>query len=95
MKKVLLGAFLVAGTTLAFAKESTPVQNFSNNKEIISLKSTTVRVNSLEEAEKLFGICHSTTITPVNVITSFDDGLGHTVYMIEHYWDVQTIWYGC
>lgn len=93
MKKILFAAVLVAGTTLGFAKSSTPGQNFSKITERV-VKSKTIRVNSLEEAEKIKGICHTTVITPKTEISTVSI-MGQTYMVVEHYWDVTTYWYGC
>ncbi|WP_426477362.1 hypothetical protein ACP3T3_19330 [Chryseobacterium sp. CBSDS_008] len=87
MKKVLFVAILFAGTTLSFAKSNMSIQNFS--------KSTTVRANSLEEVQKMYGICHTTVITPGSTTYTETDMVGNVWQVTEYYWDVTTYWYGC
>lgn len=96
MKKILFTAVLLAGTTLGFAKGNVEKFNISSNsKELLSLKTATVRLNSLEEAQKIYGICHTTVITPGSTTYTETDMMGNVWEVTEYYWDVTTYWYGC
>ncbi|CEJ70555.1 hypothetical protein SAMN05421866_3581 [Chryseobacterium oranimense] len=102
MKTFLFTAMLFAGTTLGFAKSNAPAQNFSNdNKEAVSLKSTTVKVNSLddvktsEKAVDVKNICHHTVFTTEVTYTYFDDGMGNLIVTKSTDLVMTTYWYGC
>ncbi|WP_223559903.1 hypothetical protein [Chryseobacterium lathyri] len=102
MKTLLFAAFLFAGTTLGFAKSNAPVHNFSNeSKETVSLKSTSDKVNSLEEvkndekAEDVKNICHQTVFTTEVTYSYFDDGMGNLIVTKSTDLVMTTYWYGC
>jgi len=102
MKTLLFTAFLLAGTTLGFAKSNAPAHNFSNeSKETVSLKSTSDQVNSSEEmrndekAEDVKNICHQTVFTTEVTYSYFDDGMGNLIVTKSTDLVMTTYWYGC
>ena len=65
MKKVLLGAMLIAGTTLGFANDKSPVKTeITKSKEI-----KTYQFDSYEEAQKFIEDC-----TDIVVVTTILNG---------------------
>jgi len=102
MKTLLFAAFLLAGTTLGFAKSNTPVHNFSHeSKETVSLKYTYDKVNSLEEVknnekvEEVKNICHKTVFTTEVSYSYYDDGMGNLIVTKSTDLVMTTYWYGC
>ncbi|KMQ62523.1 hypothetical protein ACM40_09580 [Chryseobacterium sp. BLS98] len=96
MKTFLFTAMLFAGTTLGFAKSNAPAHNFSNdNKESVSLKSTTVKANSNEKAVDVKNICHQTVFTTEVTYSYFDDGMGNLIVTKSTDLVMTTYWYGC
>ncbi|WP_263602935.1 hypothetical protein [Chryseobacterium sp. PET-29] len=93
MKKFLFAAVLVAGTTLGFAKSSTQVQYFSKNTKAV-VKSKTIRVSSLEEAEKIKNICHKTVFT-TRTYTVQEEVMGVVYTYQQTQTTFYTYWYGC
>ncbi|MDQ1855093.1 MULTISPECIES: hypothetical protein [unclassified Chryseobacterium] len=102
MKTLLFAAFLLAGTTLGFAKSNAQVHNFSNeSKETVSLTSTSDKVNSLEDvkndekAKDVKNICHQTVFTNEVTYSYFDDGMGNLIVTKSTDLVMTTYWYGC
>ena len=81
MKKILFAAFLVAGTTLGFAKDN--VQNPSSTnteasvvKSIVEKNQTIYQFSSIEEAQKFLADC--TDVTAAYAVIEVSDGNGGT-----------------
>lgn len=96
MKKLLLGAFLIAGTTLAFAKDNatSTTNNLKIEKSVFS-KSTTITANSLEEAVQVFGICHTNVVTSHQQLVTTVDMQGNEYNWVQTTYTITTYFHGC
>ena len=91
-KRILLGAFLLAGTVFGFAKKSIPnVSQIRIEKTQLNNSTETYRFDNKEEAEKILKFC--VMVRTYLSYESFTDMMG--VEHLQVYYNMETIVYLC